>query len=544
MRKFYVPVLIALLLLASPAYAGAAPALDMFGSSSLGSSSLGSSSLAPPDESEEYAELDPASGTLIATSGFEIKRDGFSYPNWGPSSEEHRRGMTPRMMQSLYGDRVCARINNGECVLTATGLLLERDLTDLFSGGRCFGFSAMAGLFATGGLDKGDYLSAGQTVFGAPVSDEFDQLLIRYASAQISAPTSDGATRDSVATTLDLLEAAWARGDSYIVSLLGPDSGHAVTPIALRDLGKGKTGIVVYDNNFPGVEKMIVADSAADTWYFTASINPGEPLYLYVGSPQNQMKLTKLLPTTQVQDCPTCRDSGDDSVLVVVKDRSANFDPSDVGWDFAITAPGGGVIDGVELVPAVNNRQLQVFSVPAGVAFDVTVGEVPAGRSAEIDISLYGDGWLKEIDMITLLPGATTTVSVDQDQSEVRLRSNLPVQPVLKVAAEMPGWSVSAVGQGLVLLPGSTLSVDREADGDVVYAVSGSGASTQMELVVARRDSVADQNVITDGPVSIPVNSAALVAAGAWDGAAPLSVRVEGNGASQSYPMVPYVFVD
>ena len=192
----------------------------------------------------------------------------------------------------------------------------------------------------------------------------------------------------------------------------------------MRDLGKGKTGIVVYDNNYPGVEKMVVADAAADTWYYTTALNPSDKSYLFVGSPDNPMHLVRLPQTTEVHECPTCRESGDDLVLVLVKDNAENRDGTIIDWDLEVTAPGGGAVEGIENLPVINNQQSELFRVPAGVAFEITMGKVPVGRAADIDISLYGDGWIDEFDGIELLPGATTSVNVDQSQRRLSLRSN------------------------------------------------------------------------------------------------------------------------
>lgn len=531
MRRLWTAVFTAVLLLAFSTTAGAAPLSSAFGSSG----SLGSS-----DSSESYDPVDPTSGTLIATSGFDVKRDGFSFANWGSVDENHRRGLTPSMMQTLYGDRICARLDNGGCVLTATGQALQADMDENAGGGHCFGFAALAGLFATGQLDKADYLPAGLNVYEAPPSDLLDGLITRYASTQYSPPTDSARAAFPVVGILEELEAAWSRGENYLLGIFQDGvGGHAVTPIASRDLGDGRIGIVVYDNNFPGVENMIVADPAADRWYYTTSLVPAESKYRFIGSPDNPMHLFQLPQTTGVHECLICKDEGDDSVLVVVKDNAKNHDGTIVDWDFDITGPGGGEVDGLEQVKIFDNRNTNTFRVPAGVAFEMSLDGVPAGRTADVDISLYGDGWINEIDDIKLSPGARTSVKVDQDQRKLSLSSNFLVEPTLRLASEQADWSVAAVGTGLRVLPGSTLSVERQTDGDYVYALGGIGLPGSLKLDVRHRDAVRDRNMTTGGPVSIPVNSSASVAAHAWNGEAPLTVRVAGNGVDRTYPMVP-----
>ncbi|MDZ4234437.1 MAG: hypothetical protein U1C73_11940, partial [Dietzia sp.] len=290
----YLSILLVLLPTASPAAAGAIPLTDRAGGSlASGSTSLSSGSESSAPE-PTYDPVDPRSGRLIATSGFDVLRDGFSFDNWGPGSDVHRRSLTPAAMQSLFGDDICARIVNGDCVLSAPGAALESTANEMAAGGHCYGMAALAGLFHTGGLDKARYLPHGQTVFEAQPSDELDRLISRYWAAQISSPSSTATTENSVSHTVRKLVSAWARGDNFILSFFNADGagGHAVTPIALRDLGAGRIGIVVYDNNFPGVEKIFVTDPLADSWYYTTATNPSEPAYLYVGSRDNRLHLT------------------------------------------------------------------------------------------------------------------------------------------------------------------------------------------------------------------------------------------------------------
>lgn len=560
MRKTYIAAISAFILLVSPALAGAAPLLDTVGAGSLGTSSLDASSLDTgslgtgslgagsfgslgPEYDESYVAVEPTAGTLIATSGFDVKRDGFSYENWAEPDEIHRRSLTPEMMQSLYGDRICARVDGGDCILSATGAALQKDLNDGVAGGHCYGFAAMSGAFATGILDKSEYLSPGPNVFDDAPSDKFDGLISRYASTQYSTPTSAGHNVQSVAETIEKLKAAWEQGESYLLGFYGTIGGHAVTPVALRDIGKGRTGIVIYDNNFPGVEKMIVTDAGANKWYYTTSLNPADKSYLFVGSPQNQLLLGDLEPTTRIQDCPTCRDSGDDSVLVVVKDNAENSDGTIIGWDMTVSAPGGGDVEGIEVQKSLFNQQTVMFSVPADVAFEMNIDNVPAGRSTDIDVSLYGNGWINEIDNIVLQSGGTAKVGVDQSQRKLSLGSNGALEPELSLASEQSNWSVSAQGSGLQLRPGTTLTVEREPDGRFAYTLDGDYGSL-MSLAVRRVDTVANYTMVTPRPMSLGGKSRASVHAGTWGGTSGLSVRVErtdaGPGdAATIYGMVP-----
>lgn len=534
----YLSILLALMLVA-PAAASASPLTDLAaGSLEFGSVSTASGSGSETSE-PNYDPVDPASGRLIASTGFDVQRDGFSIDNWGPADDLHRRSLTPSAMRSLFGDDVCARIVSGECVLSAPGAVLQSAANEMAAGGHCYGMAALAGLFHTGGLDKADYLQPGQTVFEAQPSDELDRLISRYWAAQISDPSSAATSRDSVAQTVRKLLTTWGRGENFILSFFDADGagGHAVTPIALRDLGAGRIGIVVYDNNFPGVEKIFVTDPATDSWYYTTATNPSEPARLYVGSRSNRLHLTPVRATTQIHECPVCADAGDESVTVLIK-RAPGERGETVGEPaYRLTTPSGDPVPGLKPLEIISEVDNFVAVIPAEVAFDVTIGNLESGPAGVWDVTLFGDGWTNEVDGISLEPGDSATVSVSADQRELSVQATAPLEPYLAIAEEQADWSVEAVAPGLTLQPGTIASVEREIDGDFVFSLAGQGPDGSTEIGVRRRDAERDYIVGTAGPVTIPVGASASVAAGAWNGTAPLTARVEGVGGSREYPL-------
>lgn len=545
----YLSIVLALILV-TPAAASASPLTDLASGSLSGSLTSGSTSLSSGSDSDSgwgslqaepnYDPVDPASGRLIASTGFEVQRDGFSFDNWGPGDEEHRRSLTPAAMQSLFGDDICARIVNGECVLSAPGAALHSAANEMVSGGHCYGMAALAGLFHTGGLDKADYLPPGQTVFEAQPSDELDRLISRYWAAQLSDPSNAATTKNSVAQTVRKLLTAWGSGDNVILSFFDAEGrrGHAVTPIALRDLGAGRTGIVVYDNNYPGQEKIFVTNPATDSWYYTTATNPSEPVNMYVGSPANRLMLTPLQATTRIHDCPVCADVGDDSVTVLVKRAPGEGDETGSEPAFRLTTPAGDPVPGLKPLDFISETDNFVAVVPAEVAFDITIDSAGSGSADVWDVTLFGDGWTNEVDGIYLESGDTATVSVSADQRELSLRSSAPLEPLLAIAEEQGDWSVEAVARDLSLLPGMSASVWRGIDGDFVFSLAGAGPDGVTGIDIRRRDVERDYHLRSDGPVTIPVGASVSFAAGMWDGRAELIARVEGVGGIREYLFV------
>jgi hypothetical protein len=245
------------------------------------------------------------------------------------------------------------------------------------------------------------------------------------------------------------------------------------------------------------------------------------------------MILFPLSQMTGVHECPTCRDVGDDSVLVLVKDKAENTDGTANDWTLGITTPDGRRVAGLEKLVYTNTQRSELYRVPAGAAFKLAIGGVPLGQAADIDISILGDGWINEVDNLALYPGATASVTVADDQRTLRLSSTYPVSPRLTVASEEADWSVSAKGTGLDLLPGTTVSVGRDTDGDYTFGLTGVGVPGSLKVDVKRSDTTADHVAHTNGPVTIPVGATGSIPAETWDGVTPLTFRV----GAQNHPM-------
>lgn len=117
---------------------------------------------------EGFTEMDPGSGTLVASSGFDVRRDGFSFPNWGPPTAEHGQGLTPASMQSLFGDAVCTPgTESDRCVLSPMGRVTSEVFENGMNGGHCFGMAAVAGLAYRNSIDTSSFVAPGATLFDA-----------------------------------------------------------------------------------------------------------------------------------------------------------------------------------------------------------------------------------------------------------------------------------------------------------------------------------------------------------------------------------------
>lgn len=429
------------------------------------------------DRSEEgFTEMDPGSGTLVASSGFDVRRDGFSFPNWGPPTAEHGRGLTPASMQSLFGDAVCAPgTESAQCVLSPMGRVTSEVFENGMNGGHCFGMAAVAGLAYRNSIDTSSFVAPGATLFDARPSPATDAVIARYFNTQEVEPTADSEMSEPVDEVIDRLTSAWAEGQDHLLAFYTEDgtSGHAVTPIAIRDLGDSKRGIVIYDNNYPGVEKMIVTDPAADTWYYTTSADPADDSYLFSGTPDNQLKLFPLAEMTGVHRCPSCTEVGEpgqDYLVLVTDDTNDPVDATDVEWSLSVSDT-----DRVRRSAFINNDNTALLETSTDTPMRLTLSDVADNdRDASIDISILSDGWVVRSTSLRLPAGASIVAEVSPTERSLTLTTDAPTTSDYTVAIEDARGSRSAFVSTIDLPVGGNLVV-APTDTDTLRLSDGAG---------------------------------------------------------------------
>lgn len=480
--------------------------------------------------------VNPQAGKVVAHSGFNVKRDGFSFENWGANDALHRRGLTIEGMRAVFGDEVCARIVLGICSPTTVAELVQEEFNESMTGGHCYGMAALAGLYNTKRLSQFPLALPGQSVYSMPASGPLDELIARMFITQGFPPTDLAASEVSVPQALSKLRTAWSRNDNYILAIYTDDeksAGHAINPIALRDLGDGKRGIVVYDNNFPGVEKMVVVDPAADTWYYSTATNPSEPTMLFQGSQKNKMMLVPLSKVLARHQDPDLRT--DDTVVVVSDTNGSARGAGDVDWDARVTDLSGNPIPGVEQQILFNNDNTARFTVPAGKKFRIVVDGVDAGRTADITATALSAGGAVAVGDLEVPAGATSALDIDPVRHAIRVTSSAPTTAEFEVATEDSLRSVSTETSQLAIGPGSSVSVG--ATSPVGVTVQTEGRAQKFRVAVERSDTIADRSAVTQTPVTLRPGAKLDVPVDLWTGWTPLTATVRAGGSTTAVPL-------
>lgn len=498
MRKVTATILTGILLLATPGAAFAEPTPRLGGPG--------------------YVAVSPTTGSLIASSDFDVKRDGFSFPNWAGVDSGHTGSeVTADIVHQMVGDDACARIVNGRCHLSAAAEVMRDQFNSLVDGGHCMGMASVSALAKQNMIARSDGLASGP-VSSSPPSRALNGLIARYAASQMVEPVASAGRLLSVREVISQLTAVWSSGSNYVLSIFGDIGGHAVVPTSLRDLGGGYSGIVVYDNNFPGEEKMIVANAARNTWYYTTALNPAEKSYLFGGSAKYQMELTPLDVLTQPGECPICKGVGDDDVFVTVADSSDSTPKqAETPWRMSVTRPNGTPIRAKQ-EPSVANDPSKQIRLPGNVPFVITLGGVPSG-SVKVDIGAFGDGWINQVKRVEIPAGATVTLSVNRTGSRVVLTSTALGESVqMNMGTDGAAGSTAVKVAGLPVRVGMPLVGERTPSGLYRFTIADLLPASEVVMQVQKTTPAADSAAVTQAPVTVPGRSVISVPTGRWSG--------------------------
>jgi hypothetical protein len=310
------------------------------------------------------------------------------------------------------------------------------------NGGHCEGMAVLSSLMYYGQVDPNQ--------FGAPLPNELSledneplqRELAYWFTTQYTTPGGQGKINESPSAVVAALEEAFASGGNaseyYSVGVYKPDfsGGHAVTPVAVTNQGDGLYDIVVYDNNMPNQLRAIRVDTNAETWQYSASINPLEDEDLYEGDASTQtLEIVTITPRLEQQFCDFCA-AGAVSRRAGNSVSAAAIDYVEI-WlegpaDLLITDEAGqriGYENGVFIneIPnaAVNRVKLGVdvwnknaspiYRIPAASTFTITVDGSRIQETASSSVSVIGPGWFLAVDDISLEPGEIDNIGISGD---------------------------------------------------------------------------------------------------------------------------------
>ena len=531
-------------------------------------------------------------GTLIADSGFRPYPHGFPLPNWGDAGDWAQNALVygipdrvtltelkdgvfngPAPLNSLalrrtLGDGVCRDPKaidrkTGECELILGADLLAQVIETGGDGGHCFGMAAAAAALYNGQLPANQVGASGLGINGAnPMRNAAVQTITRlfgtqYLNSNISNLAGDGQSPTAVVQTL--VSELPAGKVPYVLTLIGDEGGHGITPYAVTDRGDGVYDIAVYDNNFPFQAHAVTVDTKDDSFVYTSATNPNAPDYTWSTANGSTIALIPLTEILSEQPCPVCRgkDKGTlvafnsfetvnaESLFIYMLDTKGNPLSEDL---YTLVAPLNPdtkrqtsypiitVDPGVEFGVQVEARDLkatqpvEVYSLSNGNSEYLLVDAIPSNSSfvfeVKKDATLFVSSKPASPRMQQLYDGPTTSYDVNGHPLALP-RGVLSHQKWYRSAKQVRYWSEAKsalkwnvqvsgvdndgnagwVGLGVTVPAGAEILVDYSgATGTVapkawVVAKGGSRTAIAMQPVTQSLiDSDRSQIYITQGP--------------------------------------------
>jgi hypothetical protein len=499
-----------------------------------------------------------AQGNIVADLGFRPTSDGFPFANYGNNDfGSPVTNLTPAEMQRLFGDKVCASVKDGKCILTPSAKSYMDVNNNEMDGGHCEGFAVLSLLLYTKQLQIANFGAAQMSALTLEGNQNLQREIAMWFTTQATDPAAESSLTLKPSEVLDTLIQAYKDKshitETYTIGIFqrGFKNGHAITPFAVLDLGNGKYQIGVYDNNFPGEERAMDVDRNAETWSYMASTNPSEPESLYEGDADSQtLLLTPTKPREEKQICPFCADSGSSKVF----GRAAEAPQYNQVWlegqaDLLISDEAGnqiGYLDGqfvrtfpdARFVPLMSDSLNQddpepVYMIPRGKAFEIALSgkEVTAGSPSSV--TMVGAGYDVSIDNVKLDPGQVDSIVFAPDGKTLNYKPGGNEAPDLTIGTETTGADYAFTLYGIEVDEGGSVNAALATDkGQLTMSISDSKEAAAFGIEFSRYDDEGESTFTSDD-VSLNAGDVMYIDYSKWTGqgnAVTVQIDEKGDG--------------
>ena len=407
-----------------------------------------------------------AAGKVIASIPFEPKKDGFSFENYINTDDATYKDLGMEQLRRLFGDAVCIDPAAKKCKLTRAAVQWMQEFnTAMSEGGHCEGLSALSLIFFSKLEDP--------TPFGSKITNKLElegneplqREIAVFFSTQGTEPTMSAVTEnvtpvEIVNKLIQALKDFPKTNETFSLGIYQPNfkAGHAITPIAVKDMGNNKMVVVVYDNNFPDVKRELTVDMKNNKWIYKASTNPYDPESTYQGDKKTKtLDLTPTLVRLRRQSCPFCSGDEDESLPESQYNRIhlEGLHSMVLADDFGNQT---GYVDG-ELINDIPGTKIQpwrsawqknalqpTYLTPLDLQLDLSINGNGSSTKNKSTLSLYGPGYGFVVDEIDLKNGKEEMYRVSrQGKALTHIVKNMqnPVDSLI--------WSTEDADYGLTL---------------------------------------------------------------------------------------------
>ena len=489
----------------------------------------------------------------IADLGFRPDINGFSFQNY--SNAKGYQNLTVDEMQRIFGDEICASRALGKCILTPPGRELMQQYNRAMNAGHCFGFSVLALRFAQQQVRPADFGANTVAELRIEGNDKLQREIAYSHAFQFFDPVQGSAVEGTPNEVLDKLIADFrtepGRRESYTIGFFNAQGGggHAVTPYAVAERGSGQFAVLVYDNNLPATERAILFDRTANTWTYTASVNPNVVRSQYTGDAQSKsLFLFPTSPGLQKQTCSTCHArlsrpaNGVAAPATTYNEIFLDGNPETHAHLLLSDDQGrryGYLPDGrfVREIPGVKHSNVftddlwqnapePTYYVPTGVKFTLTIDGSALTDPDVTAVVMIGPGYDLGIESIQLMPGQKDTLNVASDGSELSYHTDSAEAPDFIVGIETNAADYEFTLTGLTMTGGGTLVLGL-AKGQLDLHLEDNQTPATFALAVDKIDAAGEQ-LFEHAGITLDSGDTQYVDYAGWTGnKAPMQIEID-----------------
>jgi hypothetical protein len=453
---------------------------------------------------------------MVGDIGFRPKANGFSFENY--TNTDGIQNLNETDMRRLFGDRVCASTADGKCILTPPAQEYMDSTNKGMNGGHCEGMAALSLILFFQQKEKpADFGADTTAALQLKDNTKLQNEIALYFTTQATSPARDGEIKGKTPNDiLDLLIAAMKPGETptetYTMGIYQPEfkGGHAITPYAVVDKGGDKFWVMVYDNNYPGDERQIEIDRQANTWLYTASINPSEPASEYKGDANTKtLTITATSPRLQQQVCSFCGggDAGSAKLAPALQYNQITLDGEVAinGAQLLITDDKGNKlgyagdkfvndIPGAQFTPSKSaelwkDNPSPTYFIPVGTKFTVTLDGSQLKSDEPVDLTMIGPGHDISLQGIKLSAGQVDTVAFSPDGTQFTYKPSGNEAPNMIIGIEHNGADYEFDLKGTDVDKGGSVTVSLDyTKGQLLVHPVDTKNPTKFDLTINKID--------------------------------------------------------
>jgi len=318
-------------------------------------------------------DIAPASEfeAVNSSSGLKPDSNGFAFANFGSSASQEV--FDEGDLVEMFGELVCVDGVIDPCVPTEESAAWARMVNDSRAVGHCEGLVVQAASRFSAKLDP-------QTVTLKNEGDVTHGIMRAFATQflpEVQKSTKAWSKRSLKEIVAELVSAFKNGTTSYTLGVYSPNGGHAVLPYAVEFPSPDRADILLYDSNWPGINRKVVVDIATDTWFFSfdnpdPNVDPSKDASAWSGN-SGSMDITPMGSRSNAT-CPMC---GGDTVVrdTLLTIRSVDGDWSIKTKNGVVTAATSDQVEGVRVTSlrgALNTVTDSVVSIEAA-DFELTL---------------------------------------------------------------------------------------------------------------------------------------------------------------------------